>query len=141
MYILQYFHFPELPTCYGETDVRSGEEASLSCEMAYSGHNPNLEWLEAGEPINSMDEYEIRIAKKVIHLNATSKHDGLRFQCGMAIGSTVHECFLTLNVTCKYNNITMIQSSVLLARFGVRPLWSGSTKDHPHTLPFRWLTF
>lgn len=94
-----YLTIGEHPKCSGKTNLRSGEQTSLSCQMGFSGKNPNLEWFEDDETIDSTDEYEIQLAKKVVQLDATHRYNGVDLQCRMSIGGVVHKCNLSLSVT------------------------------------------
>src|SRR6218665_485013 len=92
----------DLPKCSGDGNLKSGERTSLACEMSYSGKQPVLDWHEDEKMLKSVDEYDIRVAKKVVEVLASHRQDGAKFRCQMTLGSTVHECSILMNVTCEY---------------------------------------
>lgn len=94
-----YLTIGEAPRCSGNGNLRSGERTSLSCEMSYSGNKPVLDWHEDEKMVKSIDEYDIRIARKVVEVHASHRQDGANFRCQMTLGSAVYECSILMNVT------------------------------------------
>lgn len=94
-----YLTIGELPKCSGNGNLRSGERTSLTCEMSYSGNKPVLDWHEDEKMVKSIDEYDIRVAKKVVEVHASHRQDGAKYRCQMTLGSAVHECHIMMNVT------------------------------------------
>lgn len=94
-----YLTIGDLPKCSGDGNLKSGERTSLACEMSYSGKQPVLDWHEDEKMLKSVDEYDIRVAKKVVEVLASHRQDGAKFRCQMTLGSTVHECSILMNVT------------------------------------------
>lgn len=93
---------PELPSCSGDVVLSEGQSTTLECEMTYSGQQPLLQWFRGGQLVQSDDEYDIRLAKKVVLLEASHTDDQAEYACRMSLGDTAKECSLILNVTCKW---------------------------------------
>lgn len=82
-------------------DLFEGNSTTLNCELAYSGSNPSSTWFHNGEEIESIDESEVRLAKKVVSFVAGPDHDQSRYSCRMSFGNVTEECSLVLDVKCK----------------------------------------
>lgn len=78
-----------------------GNSTTLNCELAYSGKNPTSKWFHDKEEIESVDESEVRLAKKVVSFVAGPHHDKSRYSCRMSLGNITEECSLVLDVKCK----------------------------------------
>ena len=89
-------------------DLSEGQSTTLDCQMTYSGQQPLLQWFRSGHLVQSDDEYDIRLAKKVVSLEATETDDKAEYACRMSLGDVTKECSLVLNVTCERFNSLLL---------------------------------
>lgn len=93
-----YLTVGDSPKCSGNVHLFEGNSTALNCELAYSGRNPSSTWFHNGEEIESIDESEVRLAKKVVSFVAGPDHDQSRYSCRMSFGNVTEECSLVLDV-------------------------------------------
>lgn len=86
------------PICSGDVHLFEGNSTTLACQLEYSGQKPSLQWFRDGEEVESGDEYEIRLAKKVISVLATADQDQTKYTCSMSLGQHTEDCILVLDV-------------------------------------------
>lgn len=108
------------PICTGEVHLFEGNSTTLACELEYSGQKPSLQWFRDGEEVESVDEYEIRLAKKVVSVLATASHDQAKYTCSMSLGQHTEDCNLVLYVKCE----TFRYSVTASALFALLNAWS-----------------
>lgn len=123
-----YLTVGELPTCSGDVDLSEGQSTTLDCQMTYSGQQPLLQWFRSGHLVQSDDEYDIRLAKKVVSLEATETDDKAEYACRMSLGDVTKECSLVLNVTYLVRDIKFLPTK---EKFRVGDELKCSAKGNP----------
>ena len=105
----------ETPLCADESGVLNlnvSENAVLECESAYSGQRPMLQWLRNGEPVESLDRYDIRLARKSVDFKAKPSDDGSLYTCRMTFADVMKECHVAVNVLCEFLQIFFIYLAI-----------------------------
>lgn len=106
-----------VPGCYGNTEPKLGENAILECNMTFSGGQPDLEWSHNNRRIDSEDHYDVGVAKKRIALVASHTHDKAKYTCNVSFGNMQESCNLTLNISCKYMQVSFLIDRYVFTRF------------------------
>lgn len=80
-----------------------GQTGHYSCESEFSGnYQPQLNWYRG--PDNnyweSVDRFEVRLAKRAFDLKASEDDDGTTFTCHLTFGDVIKDCSVNLTVLC-----------------------------------------
>lgn len=88
------------PLCNGTKLMHVGQTGHYSCESEFSGnYQPQLDWYREPDSYwESVDRFEVRLAKKAFDLNASEDDDGTTFTCLLTFGDVTKECSVNLTV-------------------------------------------
>lgn len=97
------------PLCNGTNPIRVGQTGHYSCESVFSGnYQPHMEWQREPDNIwKSVDNFDVRLAKKVFDLDASEGDDGTTFTCRIAFGNVIQECNINLTVLYPVRDIVI----------------------------------
>lgn len=102
-------HGTNVVNCSGIHDLKEGDNTKLECSSKYSGNQPRLDWLTDGKVVDSVDKFDVTIAKRILDVKRVSyKEDGRTYTCKLALEDVTRSCSITLNVQYLVRNVQFI---------------------------------